>query len=48
MQTFGIVEAQCAHDGVEHAVGCSVDVAALKLGVVVGAHAGEIGDLLAA
>ncbi len=48
MQTFGIVEAQCAREGVQHAVGGSVDVAALKLGVVVGAHAGEIRDLLAA
>ena len=48
MQTFGIVEAQCARDGVEHAVGRSVDVAALKLGVVVRAHAGEVCDLLAA
>ena len=47
MQTFGIVEAQCARDGVQHAVGRAVDVAALKLGVVVRAHAGEIRDLLA-
>ena len=48
MQTFGVVEAQCARDGVQHAVGRSVDVAALELGVVVRAHAGEIRDLLAA
>ena len=47
VQPFGIVEAQCARDGVEHAVGRSVDVAALKLGVVVRAHAGEIRHLLA-
>jgi len=47
VQTFGIVEAQCARDGVQHAVGRSVDVAALELGVVVRAHAGEIRDLLA-
>ena len=47
MQPFGIVEAQCARDGVEHAVGCAVDVAAFELGVVVGAHASEVGDLLA-
>ena len=47
MQAFGIVEAQCARDGVQHAVGRSVDVAALELGVVVRAHAGEIRDLLA-
>ena len=48
MQTFGIVEAQRARDGVQHAVGRSVDVAALELGVVVRAHPGEIGHLLAA
>ena len=47
MQPFGIVEAQGARDGVEHAVGGSVDVAALELRVVVRAHAGEIRDLLA-
>ena len=47
VQPFGIVEAQCARDGVEHAVGRSVDVAALELGVVVRAHPGEIRDLLA-
>ena len=47
MQTFGIVEAQCARDGVQHAVGGSVDVAALELGVVVRAHAGEVRHLLA-
>ena len=47
MQTFGVVEAQCASDGVQHAVGRAVEVAALELGVVVGAHAGEIRDLLA-
>jgi hypothetical protein len=40
-------EAQCARDGVQHAVGRSVDVAALELGVVVGTHAGENGHLLA-
>ena len=47
MQTFGIVEAQRARDGVQHAVGRAVDVAALELGVVVGAHAGEVRDLFA-
>jgi hypothetical protein len=47
VQALGIVEAQCARDCVEHAVGRSVDVAALELGVVVGAHAGEVRDLLA-
>ena len=48
MQTFGIVEAQCSRDGAEHAVRRPVNVAALKLGVVVRAHPGEIRDFLAA
>ena len=47
MEAFGVVEAQCAREGVEHAVGRAVDAAALELGVVVGAHARELGDLLA-
>ncbi len=48
MQPLGIVEAQRTRDGVEHAVGRPVDVAALKLGVVVRAHAGEVRHFLAA
>ena len=47
MHPFGIVEAQCARDGTQDAVGRAVDVAALELGVVVRAHAGEIRHLLA-
>ena len=47
VEPFGIVEVEGAGDGVEHAVGRSVNVAALELGVVVRAHAGEIRHLLA-
>jgi hypothetical protein len=47
MKTFGVVEAQGARDGVQHAGGRSVDVAAFELGVVVRTRAGEFGDLLA-
>jgi len=47
VQPFGIVEAQGARDGVQHAVGRAINVAALKLGVVVRAHAGEVRNLFA-
>jgi hypothetical protein len=47
VQTFGIVEAQGTREGGEHAVGRAIDITALKLGVVVGAHAGELRHLLA-
>ena len=48
VKSLGVVEAQRSREGVEHAVGGAVEVASLELGVVVGAHAGEIGHLLAA
>jgi hypothetical protein len=42
---FDVVELQRAGDRVEHTLRCSVDVAALKPGVVVGADTGQHGDL---
>ena len=47
MDPLGLVELEGAGDGVEHAVGGALDVAALELGVIVDADAREVGDLLA-
>ena len=48
MRPFGLVELQSAGEGVEDRVGDAGQVSALEPGVVVGAHAGQHRDLLAA
>ena len=48
MCLFGLVELQGAGDGVQHAVGDAGEVAALQLGVVVGADPGQHGYFFAA
>jgi hypothetical protein len=45
---FGIVESQCAHQGLQHRVGDTTQVAALEAGVVVHADPGQRGDLFTA
>ena len=48
MRALGVVELKRPSQCFEHAVGDSVDVAALQAGVVRDAHTGQDGDLLAA
>ena len=48
MGAFCVVELQRLGKRVEHVVGHTSEVAALESGVVVDAHAGQQGDLLAA
>ena len=48
VRALGVVELQGAGDGVEHGGGGAGDRAALELGVVLHADAGERGDLAAA
>jgi hypothetical protein len=45
---FGLVELEGACEGLQHGLGHAGEVPALESGVVVGADAGEQGDLLAA
>jgi hypothetical protein len=48
MSAFGVVEVKHGGDCVQDAVGGAAGVPALEPGVVLDAHAGEAGDLLAA
>ena len=48
VRTLGLVELQRPDERLQHAVRDALCVAALQPGVVLGAHAGEQGDLLAA
>ena len=47
MAAFDVGELQCPGDRVEHALRGSAKVTTLELGVVVHAHPGELGNLLA-
>ena len=48
MGAFGVVELKRSSQCIQHALGDAVHVTALEPGVVLDAHAGQDGDLLAA
>jgi hypothetical protein len=48
MRALGVVELECACERFQHKLGDAADVAAFQALVVLDAHPGERGDLLAA